>query len=331
MRVERVAIDWRPELPIFARESFLKSVGDEYGWLGGFGESAELRCILPYTIVRKALFRMVRFRVETIPLGQGFSVSEEKCFLDAAMTYFRSIGADVVIPASNNAIFRSYPDGAAAAPYGSYVIDLGPPEETLWRNMDRILRQNIRTAEKDGVGVRPVGPECIEAAHGLIRETFQRSKLPFMDLDAFLGYLRGLGDNGLLMTAEYQGVPQSYVVFAYSAYCAYAVYAGNIARQHQGANKLLYWEAIRKFKALGARMYDFMGARIDPEKGSKQEALAQFKKRYGAELKRGYMWKYPLRPWKYRLYGLAARLRSGGDIVDAERHKLKDDNDLRNQ
>ena len=66
-----------------------------------------------------------------------------------------------------------------------------------------------------------------------------------------------------------------------------------------------------------------MGARINPEKGSKQEALALFKKRFGATLKLGYMWKYPLHPLKYRLYGLAARFRSGGDIVDLEKHKLK--------
>ena len=67
-----------------------------------------------------------------------------------------------------------------------------------------------------------------------------------------------------------------------------------------------------------------MGARINPEKGSKQEGLSWFKKRFGANLKQGYMWKYSLHPLKYRLYCLAARYRSGGDIVDEERHKLKD-------
>ncbi|MGA2531526.1 MAG: peptidoglycan bridge formation glycyltransferase FemA/FemB family protein [Candidatus Aminicenantales bacterium] len=324
MRVQPVEINWHPELPIFAKESFLKAVSDEYGWLGGFAESGELRCVLPYTIVRKAIFRMVRFRVETIPMVQGFDVSEEKSFLNGTIEYFRSIGADMVIPATTNTIFRTYPDGADAAPYGSYVIDLSQSEDVLWKNIDRITRQNIKSASKAGIIIRDAVGEEFEGAYQLIKDTFKRSKLPFMDQESFKGYLLGLAEFGKLLIADQQGVAQSFCVFAYSDYCAYAIYAGNALGQPQGANKLLYWEAIRLFKNLGVRIYDFVGARISPEKGSKQEALGLFKKRFGATLKHGYIWKYPLRPLKYRLYGLAARVRSGGDIVDAERHMLKD-------
>ncbi len=91
MRVEQVAIDWHPRQPIFAKESFLQAVGDEYGWLGGFSESGELRCVLPYTVVTKALFRMIRFRVETMPLTADFGIAEEKEFLiDRSITFVRS-------------------------------------------------------------------------------------------------------------------------------------------------------------------------------------------------------------------------------------------------
>ena len=143
-----------------------------------------------------------------------------------------------------------------------------------------------------------------------------------MNFDSFKRFIQGLGEYGQIMVADCQGIAQSYVVFAFSDYCAYAIYAGNIVGQIKGANKLLYWEAIHQFKRLGIQLYDFMGARINPEPGSKQEALSLFKKRFGATLKQGYIWKYPIRPLKYRLYCLAARLRSGGDIVDIERHKL---------
>ncbi len=69
-----------------------------------------------------------------------------------------------------------------------------------------------------------------------------------MSYESFKRYVHGLGENGKIMIADYQGVAQSYVVFAFSNYCAYAIYAGNVANQHQGANKLLYWEAIRSFQ-----------------------------------------------------------------------------------
>ncbi len=55
---------------------------------------------------------MVRFRVETIPLEEELDVQEEKSFLNSAVEYFRSIGADMIIPATTNTIFRTYPDGA---------------------------------------------------------------------------------------------------------------------------------------------------------------------------------------------------------------------------
>jgi len=322
MNAKPVEINWHPRLPIFARESFLKAVGDEYGWLGGFSEHGELRCILPYTVIRKAIFRMVRFRVETIPLTKELNIQEEKSFLKDSIEYFRSIDADMIIPATNNSIFRIYPDGADAAPYGSYVIDLGQPEDILWKNIDRITRQNINTALKKGVNIRS-GLEQLDGAYMLIKDTFKRSKLPFMNFESFRRFVLGLGNYGKIMIADYQGIAQSYVVFAFSDYCAYAVYAGNIVGQIKGANKLLYWEAIRQFKRLGIQRYDFMGARINPEPGTKQEELSLFKKRFGATLKQGYIWKYPLHPLKYRLYCLAARLRSGGDIVDVERHKLR--------
>jgi len=321
VRAISVEINWHPDLSIYASESFLKAVGDEYGWLGGIDDAGKLRLILPYTIIRKAIFRMVRFRVETIPMEERLDIEEEKSFLNSAVEYFRSIGADMIIPASTNTIFRTYPDGAMAAPYGSYIIDLSQPEDILWKNMNRKLRQNINTALKEGAMIRS-GIEYLDATYKSVRDTFRRSKLPFMDYDSFKRFVFGLGENGKIMVVDYNGVAQSHVLFAYSNYCAYAIYAGNVPHLHQGANKLIYWEAIRLFKQLGVQRYDFVGARINPEKGSKQAALNLFKKRYGAELKQGYMWKYSFHPLKYSLYRLAAHLRSGGDIVDAERHKL---------
>jgi hypothetical protein len=323
MKATPIAMNWHPGLSIFAKESFLKEVGDEYGWLGGVDDTGSIRCILPYTIVRKAIFRMVRFRVETLYPDDEISMVQEKAFLNSTVDYFRSVGADMIIPATTNTIFRTYPDGGDAAPYGSYIIDLTLPEENLWKNIDRIYRQNINTAIKAGVTIRD-GAEHIEATYEHVRDTFKKSKLPFMNYDAFKRFANGLGENCKIMVADYQGTVQSYVLFAYSDFCAYAIYAGNLAELHQGANKLLYWEAIKYFKNLGIKRYDFVGARINPEKGSKQEGLNRLKKRYGAKLKQGYMWKYPLNPLKYNLYCMAVRWRSGGDIVDGERHKLKE-------
>ncbi len=321
MRAAPIDIRWHPRLPVFAAESVLRATGDEYGWLGGIDSSDRVRCILPYTIIRKSMVRLVRFRVETIPVERPLDLGEEKAFLNGAVAYFRSLGADTIIPATNNAVFRTYPDGADAAPYGSYVIDLTQPEDQLWRGISRITRQNIRTAQKDGVQIRS-GLQYLQTAYGLIKDTFGRSKLPFMRYEAFQEYVLGLGDYGMLLAAEHQGVVHSAVVFAFSNPCVYAVYGGNLAEQHRGANKLIYWDAITSFRQQGVSRFDFYGARVDPLKGSKHETINALKQRFGATLIKGYMWKYPLRPLKSLAYSLGVRYLRGGDIVDEERHKL---------
>jgi hypothetical protein len=321
MRAEPIAIDWTPELPIFAKESFLESVSDEYGWLGGTDDTGKLRCILPYTIVRKATVRMVRFRVETILLDDTLSVDDERAFLDSAMARFKEMGADIVIPATTNSIFRTYPTGATAAPYGTLAIDLTQSEESLWGNIHPKHRNVIRNAEKKGVVIQ-IGDEHARQAYELVRDTFKRSKLPFMEEASFAGMMQGLGTYMKVFVADHGGQIQGCGVFPYSTYGAFYVYGGSISEPLSGSMNLLQWEAIKHFRGLGVRRYDFCGVRISPEKGSKQAGLMMFKERFGPRLVQGYMWKSALSPLKSGIYSLAIRLFRGGDIVDAEKHKL---------
>jgi hypothetical protein len=322
IRAEPVRIDWDPTLPVFAKEEFLSAVGDEYGWLGGIDETGALRCVLPYTITRKAGLRLVRFRNETIPCGAGIDSLEERSFLNNVVQYFWNTRADVIIPPANNTLFRTCPDGASTAPYGSYAIDLQQPEDILWRNIAKGSRHNINTARKDGVSIRD-GMELLNPAYDVIRETFRRSKMGLMSRESFRRCVLALGDNGKLLMAEHQSIPQSYSLFAFSMPCAYWIYGGNIRQQHPGAMKLLQWEAIRFFRSIGIRKLDFYGARINPPKGSKQEGINLMKKHLGATLSEGYIWKYSLRPWRAWVYSVGVRALRGGDIVDQEEHKLK--------
>jgi len=323
IKAKPIPIHWDQSMPVFAKEEFLRAVGDEYGWLGGIDESEKLRCVLPYTIVRKTGLRMVRFRVETVACGEGLDIEEEKSFLNNVVKHFRTAGADVIIPPSNNTLFRTYPDGASPAPYGSYVIDLQQSEEILWKNVSKTSRQNITAAQKDEVSVRE-GMDLLDPAYDLIRATFRRSKMGFMSRDSFNRFALSLGENCKLLVAEQRGVAQSYGLFAFSNPSAFWVYGGNVEGQHPGAMKLLQWEAIRQFRALGVNKYDFYGARVDPPKGSKQEGINKMKKHLGGSLLQGYVWKYSLRPSRAWVYSKAVRVLRGGDIVDQEQHKMKD-------
>src|ERR1039457_2299780 len=69
----------------------------------------------------------LRFRMAAIPFGAAeLALDEEKSFLNDAIRYFRSTGSDIIIiPSGNTAVFRTFPDGAAAG-HGSTMKAMCP-------------------------------------------------------------------------------------------------------------------------------------------------------------------------------------------------------------
>ena len=146
------------------------------------------------------------------------------------------------------------------------------------------------------------GLEFLDTAYQLIKDTLKRSKLGFMSYNDFERLVHHLGPYVKIFVAEHRGVPQGCAIVPFSDYSAYYLYGGSISKPVTGATNLLQWEAIRTFKKLGIRHYDFVGVRISPEKGSKQSGLKMFKQRFGGDLVLGYMWKYSYNQVKFAIY-----------------------------
>ena len=206
-------------------------------------------------------------------------------FLTRQSTISAKQGGDVVIPPTVNTVFRTYPDGAMAAPYGSHIIDLSQGEEKLWSKVHSKHRNVIRNATKKGVIIKS-GPEYIETAYNLAKESFSRSANGFMgkmrlearmDYESFRRQVIGFGEYVKVFVAEYEGSAQACVVIPFSQHCAYYMHGGSIDNPLTGAMNLLQWESIRMFSEQGVKYYDFCGARIDPEKGSKAEGIIKYK------------------------------------------------------
>jgi hypothetical protein len=322
MTAAPVDITWNPELPIYASEAFMRSDGDRFGWIGGTDQRGRPCCVLPYGIIQKPGIQMIRFKTQTIPLVDGFGLEEEKAFLAAAVAHFRAAGAGLIVPSGNTAIFRTFPDGAAAAPYGTFVKDLTKPEPALLGEIRKTFRQNIRKAQAAGVEIK-CGPQYLDAAYELVSTTMQRSGSKFKDYAGFKRRVEALGEYVKIFVAEHDGVIQGCMVAPFSQHTAYNCYAGSRPTPVLGSMHLLHWEAIRQFRALGVQRFDFQGVRINPDKGSKQEGISNYKQGFGGELIQGYLWKYPLRPLTSIAYSLGVRLLMGGDIVDQEHIRLE--------
>jgi hypothetical protein len=321
LRAKPIEIKWHSGLPIFASEGLLKAASNDYGWIGGTEDSGRLCCFLPYIIIRKSGFRFARFRTEIISLNRELDPGEERSFLNSVVGYFRSIKADMIIPAFNTAILQAYPEGAIVAPYGTFIKQLNQPEEVLFREIYSDYRNKIRKATKSGVQIKN-GMEHLRTVYNLIADTLRRSDVRFRNYDDFRRSILSFGEHIRVFVAEHDGVVQAGMVAPFSDFGAYDWYSGTIPKPSTGAMHLLIWEAMRHFREIGVRQFDFTGVRINPEKGTKQEGISNFKMRFGGRLVRGYMWKYPIRPIKYGVYSVAVRLLMGGDIVDKEHHKL---------
>jgi hypothetical protein len=316
-----IPIEWNTSLPVYASAAFLASVAQEYGWIGGFDEDAQVRCILPYVVIHKPGFRIVRFQTEVVPLQEEFSFEQEKSFLNNAVEYLRTIGVDMIMPGLNAAVFRTYPDGAVAAPFGTFLLDLRQPEDCLMKNIHSTFRYNIRRATRERVEIKE-GLEYLDICYSLIENTLRRSGQSCKGHNQFARSILALGENVKLLVAVRDGACQGCMVAPFSRYAAFTWYCGSQEKPVIGAMHLLHWEAIRRFRAMGVGCFNFQGVRINPEPGSKQEGILNFKGRFGGIMVRGYAWKYSFRILKFAAYELAMRLVRGGDIVDVERYKL---------
>jgi hypothetical protein len=317
----KVPIEWHSGLPICASGAYLHDVSDEYGWIGGTDETGRKRCVLPYTVIRKPGFRIVRFRTETIPLDGELEIEEERAFLNSAVECFQRMGMDMIIPGANTAMFRTYPVGAIAAPYGTFLKDLRKTEDELWRETSEAYRKDIRRAIKSGVQVEH-GNQYLEGSYDIFADTMKRSKATPKGFGEFKSLILALRDNVRVFVAAHEGKLQACLVVPFSQHTAYTLYGGTIPSPVRGSMHLLHWEAIRYFHALQVQRFNFTGVRIRPQKGSKQEGILTFKMRFGGELKEGFMWKYPLNKLKFAAYCAAVRVFKGGDVVDQERSKL---------
>jgi lipid II:glycine glycyltransferase (peptidoglycan interpeptide bridge formation enzyme) len=228
----------------------------------------------------------------------------------------------MIMPGSNNTLFRTYPDGAAVAPYGTFVIDLNRPEDVVWKEVSEAYRKDIRRAIKTGVQIKE-GVEYHDAAYTLVADTLNRSGVKHKrKYEDFKASVLALGENVKVLVAVHDGIVQASLFTPFSEYSAYSQYGGTVAQPVRGAMHLLHWEAIRRFHAMGVKRFNFTGVRIDPKKGSKQDGILTFKRRFGGSLIQGYMWKYSFSFLKFAAYSASVRLLFGGDIVDVERHKL---------
>ncbi len=279
------------------------------------------RCVLPFYIKKKLFFRYLLF---TSDVRNADSPEEKIQFLKDALRYIKeNLSVDFILTRHVTALFEYCPESSVYCFFGSYIVDLTVDEELLFANLHSKHRNVIKKAEKDGVVVS-CGMDNRESCIALIQSTLERQHVALLDrvmlerltevkhVDYWIAVYQGeLHGAAIILWAENQG--------------AYYMFGGSGSKPHSGAMNLLHWKAMMTMKERRVRYYDFVGARINPEEGSKYEGIQRFKSRFGGELKRGYLWKMPINKVKYKLFCWLIAVRQGrnykGDVIEQERRR----------
>jgi len=310
------------EYPIFLSENYLKTESKEYGWITCIIDN-KIIAILPYYVYTRYIFRLLRFTTETYFTDNQLRDKYEQDFLNNLVKKVEELNIDIIIQPTTNVVFNKYPNNSIYAPFATYKINLTLSQDELWNNLHSKHRNVIRNAEKKGIKVYE-NDYNIDEIYNLIKSTFVRSSMSFMSLEKFIGQIKNLGKNIKIFVAKTEdGTIQGCAIIPFNHYSGYYLHGGSIKRPLTGAMNFLQWKIILSLKKENILRYDFVGARVNVKKGTKLEGIQKFKERFGANMHIGYMWKYPIKPWKYKLFNIIYKLlkKSEGDIIDQERNR----------
>lgn len=250
---------------------------------------------------------------------------EQKAFYNEAISVIKEHLKVDIISNINTSPTVVYPRNSYYCKFGSYVIDLTQSEEDLFSGLHSKHRNVVRKAEKDGLIV-DFGPKYLEDCAWLMDDTFRRQH-GYSNASKTLQSLSNLRSNCDFWVVKEGDKLQGCAILLWDKYSSYYLHGGSAIHTHTGAMNLLHWKAILKMKERGVHYYDFVGARLNPEEGSKLEGIQRFKSRFGGSMKVGYLWRVDLNPFKMKLYRFLMstffKLRGASykDIIDEERSK----------
>ena len=307
--------EFKDRLPIFATKEFLELKSNDYAWF------VDEDFILPFYIDKRAIFSKLTFTTATIMLND---TGNEKKFLNEVVKKAKVLDIDYISQPLANAVFSEVADNSTYIDWGSYVVSLALSEEEILKNMHSKHRNVIKKAIKDGVLIEETKDANIVFEN--LKETMQRQNRAYPSFDE----LEKLKKISKFYIAKKDDIVQGCAVLPYNRFGALYLYGGSISRPYTGSLNLMHYRAMCDLKKLAVAEYDFMGARLNVEKGTKLEGIQRFKSRFGGELKRGFLWKYNYKPLKIKAIEQIQKIRFRlkgmeymGDAIEQELKRCK--------
>ncbi len=191
------------------------------------------------------------------------------------------------------------------------LIDLTQSEDELLARMKQKTRYNVRLAEKRGVGLRIGALNDLPMLYRMYAETSVRDGFVIRDENYYKTvwgtFMRSTASDqptAFPIIAEVNGQAVAAIflfIFAGRAYYVYGM--SKDAHREKMPTYLLQWEAIRRAKAAGCKVYDLWGAPDEFNETDSMWGVYRFKEGLGGEVVRTLgAWDYAPNRLLYKLY-----------------------------
>ena len=173
--------------------------------------------------------------------------------------------------------------------YINYVVDIKQDEETLWGNVNKRMRQKIRSTHCKGVVLRDDNsPEGVRRLYRLLQVSYGRARVPLFGRDLFENTLASLPLGCVrLRTAFRDDAAVASVISLAFGDRVYSWYGGTLRLNGLSPFACIVWDDIVWSKANGYSHYDFGGAGWPHESYGPRKFKADFggtEVRYGRYL-----------------------------------------------
>ena len=188
----------------------------------------------------------------------------------------------------------------------TFWLDLSKTEKKLLSDMKQKTRYNIRLAVKKGVKVRELKTSELEIIYRMYAETAIRDEFIIRPKEYYLNLWSSFmeGEKALPLIAEVENEPVAGLFLFYFADRSYYLYGMSIEKHREKMpNYLLQWEAIKRSKALGCRIYDLWGAPDVFDESDRMWGVHRFKDGLGGKVIQTIgAYDYPVSKFQYRIF-----------------------------
>jgi lipid II:glycine glycyltransferase (peptidoglycan interpeptide bridge formation enzyme) len=290
--------------------------------------------VIPCRIYTKLIFKFLKPYCPPYKNGKRLSDEDEHEFLNEWVKYLKK--TDVfhrVIQSYTMDVFSSYPDNSVHSPFGQIYFDLEKyTEDELFNKFASRYKRYIREIESagDAIAIKTDSSQ-LDVLFKLYEDLHKSQNLYYDSYRYMSSMYKALAPTNCIITSlYYDGEVEGSLLVTHNSKEAYFLFGGaTYPSKSNGSIKFLHWEVVRKLKQQNVKKAILGGYRLSQVKGTKLNGIQEFKIRFGAEVKKGFLWKMDLNPTMTKLYdmliSLQARIKGNKiqvDVIDYEKDRV---------